>query len=141
MNNYKRLIIIFLFLAAPLQADDTVRQSVESQVEHTAQVWLSPIDNQEYERSWLESATLFRSIVPKGDWIKQIRAIRQPLGQLKYRQLMSLTYKNQIPGGPDGQYVVIQYMTEFENKANAVETITPMLDKDNRWRITGYYIN
>ncbi|HBC56316.1 MAG TPA: hypothetical protein DCZ03_04050, partial [Gammaproteobacteria bacterium] len=37
--------------------------------------------------------------------------------------------------------VVIQYMTEFENKANAVETITPMLDKDNRWRITGYYIN
>ncbi len=140
MNIYSRLIIICFFIAAPLSANDGVRQSVESRVEHIAQSWLTLIDNQEYERSWFESASLFRSIVPKEDWIQQIQAIRQPLGNLKYRQLMSLTYRNQIPGGPDGQYVVIQYMTAFEHKAKAIETITPMLDTDNNWRITGYYI-
>ncbi|HWN92533.1 MAG TPA: DUF4019 domain-containing protein, partial [Verrucomicrobiae bacterium] len=45
-----------------------------------------------------------------------------------------------LPGAPDGEYVVIQYETAFENKASAVETITPMLDKDGSWRISGYYI-
>jgi len=32
------------------------------------------------------------------------------------------------------------YETACENKASAVKTITPMLDKDGSWRISGYYI-
>lgn len=45
-----------------------------------------------------------------------------------------------LPGAPDGKYVVIQYDTSFENKKAAVETVTPMLDKDGKWRVSGYYI-
>ncbi len=45
-----------------------------------------------------------------------------------------------LPGAPDGEYVVIQYNTEFENKKVAIETITPMLDDDGKWRVSGYYI-
>jgi hypothetical protein len=45
-----------------------------------------------------------------------------------------------LPGAPDGQYVIIQFETSFENKQNAVETVTPMLDTDSQWRISGYYI-
>ncbi len=45
-----------------------------------------------------------------------------------------------LPGAPDGEYVVIQIQTSFENKKSAVETITPMLDKDGRWRVSGYQI-
>ena len=44
------------------------------------------------------------------------------------------------PGAPDGEYVVIQYEASFENKASAVETITPMLDKDGQWRVSGYFM-
>jgi Protein of unknown function (DUF4019) len=123
-----------------LKADDAVQQDIESQVKLVAQQWLSLIDAQKYSQSWSESASLFRSIVPQVDWIRQVESVRDPLGKLKYRQLMSLTYKNQIPGGPDGQYVVIQYMSEFENNSHAVETITPMFDIDNQWRVAGYFI-
>jgi hypothetical protein len=35
---------------------------------------------------------------------------------------------------------VIQYRTSFENKANAVETVTPMRDPDGVYRVSGYYI-
>jgi hypothetical protein len=35
---------------------------------------------------------------------------------------------------------VIQYDSVFANKASAVETITPMLDADGVWRVSGYYI-
>ena len=31
---------------------------------------------------------------------------------------------------PDGHYVVIQYESSFEHMKAAVQTITPMLDKD-----------
>jgi ribosomal protein S17E len=41
---------------------------------------------------------------------------------------------------PDGKYVVIKYDTSFENKKSAVETVTPMLDKDGKWRVAGYFI-
>jgi hypothetical protein len=45
-----------------------------------------------------------------------------------------------MPGAPDGEYVVIQYQTTFEHKNSAVETVTPMLDNDGQWRVSGYYI-
>ena len=42
-----------------------------------------------------------------------------------------------MPGAPDGEYVVIQYRAAFANKAEAVETVTPMLDKGGTWRCPG----
>jgi hypothetical protein len=45
-----------------------------------------------------------------------------------------------LPGAPDGRYVVIQYKTSFENKSSATETVTPMLDRDQKWRVSGYFI-
>ena len=33
-----------------------------------------------------------------------------------------------------------KYVYSFGNKKAAVETITPMLDKDGKWRVSGYYI-
>jgi hypothetical protein len=45
-----------------------------------------------------------------------------------------------LPGAPDGEYVVIQFMSSFENKRFAIETVTPMKDKDAKWRVSGYYM-
>jgi hypothetical protein len=45
-----------------------------------------------------------------------------------------------LPGAPDGEYVVIQFKTAFENKKFAIETVTPMLDGDGKWRVSGYFI-
>jgi len=45
-----------------------------------------------------------------------------------------------LPGAPDGEYVVIQYETQFEHHTPA-ETVTPMLDKDGAWKVSGYFIN
>ncbi len=43
-------------------------------------------------------------------------------------------------GAPDGEYVVIQFETSFEHKRSAIETVTPMMDRDGKWRVSGYYI-
>ena len=45
-----------------------------------------------------------------------------------------------VPGVPKGPYVVIQFTTEFQKRASAIETITPALGTDGRWRVSGYFI-
>ena len=69
-----------------------------------------------------------------------VRAVRDPLGKVTTRKLKSATYTKSLPGAPDGEYVVIQYESSFEHKQSAVETVTPMLDKDGKWRVSGYFI-
>ena len=36
--------------------------------------------------------------------------------------------------------ILIQFSTAFANKASAVETVTPMLDDDGEWRVSGYFV-
>src|SRR6187402_2269643 len=31
-------------------------------------------------------------------------------------------------------------LLQFANKASAVETVTPMRDKDGSWKVSGYYV-
>jgi len=56
------------------------------------------------------------------------------------REIVSETRMNKMAGAPDGEYVVIKYRTMFRHKESAVELVTPMLDKDGKWRVSGYYI-
>ena len=65
---------------------------------------------------------------------------RRPLGKMIKRKLKNKQYMTSLPGAPDGEYVVIQFDTAFENKKEAIETITPLLDTDGKWRVSGYFI-
>jgi hypothetical protein len=78
--------------------------------------------------------------VTQGAWNQQVAAVRQPLGKVLERKLKSATPAKSLPGAPDGEYVVIQYQVRYENKASAVETITPMKDGERGWRVSGYFI-
>jgi len=76
----------------------------------------------------------------QSDWEKALKSVRSQLGAVKSRALKSATFTKTLPGAPDGEYVVIQFDTQFENKAAAVETVTPMHEKDGSWRVAGYFI-
>ena len=82
----------------------------------------------------------FKRAITKEQWEQTAKAVREPLGKTVCRQLKSQQYATTLPGAPDGEYVVIQFDSSFTNKKTAVETITPMLDKDGMWRVSGYYI-
>ena len=105
-----------------------------------AENYLILIDTGQYGQSWDISSSFFKSQVPKETWVKQIGAIRPQFGTIKKRTIMGAQYTTQLPGAPDGEYVIIQYTTSYEKKQNSVETITPMLDKDGKWRVSGYFI-
>ena len=125
-----------LWLACSANAD----ADKEAAALTVAKTWLSLIDNAEYGESWEEAASYFKGAITKDRWQQSLIAVRKPLGALVSRELKSKTYAQSLPGAPDGEYVVIQFNTSFGNKKTAIETVTPMLDTDGIWRVSGYYI-
>ena len=105
-----------------------------------AEHWLDLVDNGNYAESWKQAATYFKSAINRDDWKRTIKAVREPLGHVISRSIISQQYTTTLPGAPDGKYVVIQYETSFFNKRTAIETITPMMDKDGNWYTSGYFI-
>jgi hypothetical protein len=106
----------------------------------SAESWLSLVDEGKYADSWNEAAGYFKGAVKQERWQETLQAVRKPLGKVISREVKSKSYHTSLPGAPDGEYVVIQFETSFENKKSAVETVTPMMDKDGKWRVSGYFI-
>jgi len=119
-------------------ADDSEK---EAAAVSAAEKWLATVDEGKYAASWQDAAELFRNTVEKKKWVQLMKAGRKPLGKLISRKMQSEIYKTSLPGASEGEYVVIQFATSFENKKKTIETVTPMMDKDGRWRVSGYYIN
>jgi hypothetical protein len=105
-----------------------------------AKAWLQLVDEGNYTESWNEASEYFKNAVTREQWEQTVRGVRGPLGETVSRTVKSMQYTTTLPGAPDGEYVVIQFDSSFTNKKTAVETITPMLDKDGMWRVSGYYI-
>jgi hypothetical protein len=116
------------------------QQSGTKLAQTSTEAWLSLIDNQSYAASWDAAASLFKSAVPQEKWQAAAQAARAPLGLMKSRTLKSATSRTTLPGAPDGEYVIFQFDTSFEQKSAAVETVTAIREKDGTWRVGGYFI-
>jgi hypothetical protein len=99
------------------------------------------VDRENYAASWEEAASYFKGAVSQQQWLASVQSFRKPLGEKLSRTVKSQRYHTSLPGAPDGEYVVIQFQTAFTEKKSAIETLTPMLDADGKWRVSGYYIN
>jgi hypothetical protein len=141
MNGSKGIFLmgclLFILLSwIPAVANETA----EKRAIEASNTWLTLIDNNQYAKSWETAAELFKNAVGKDQWNQSLNSVRKPLGKVMKRTMKSKQYTTTLPGAPDGEYVVIQYETSFENKKSSVETVTPMQDKDGNWRVSGYYI-
>jgi len=137
----KPVALAILILALPLPALAAEKHDeAEKQALAAAESWLALVDDGKYAESWDTAAEYLKNAVTKDDFVKSLNAARKPLGKLKSKEVKSKDSRTSLPGAPDGEYVVIQFKISFENKKAAIETITPMLDKGGKWRVSGYYI-
>jgi hypothetical protein len=133
-------LLLSLIMLVSLCTVAQAQPKPEQVAQQSSDAWLALVDSGKYADSWQESSQLFKAHVTKEQWQSMLRASRNPLGKMRSRKLKSATYTKTLPGAPDGEYVVIQYESSFEHKQSAVETVTPMLDKDGKWRVSGYFI-
>lgn len=131
------LLIAGLLLSGAAFAQDAASgDSAKS----AASDWLALTDAGSYGASWDKAAPAFQKAINKPGWEQALRNVRMPLGAVKTRRLTRAEFMHKLPGAPDGDYFVLQFATQFENKAAAVETVTPMKGPDGNWRVSGYFI-
>lgn len=123
---------------APASADPPHRAQIAG-AQAAAEGWLKRIDAGEYGQSWREAASPFQRTMDEARWTAVVGGARLPLGAVTSRRLLVSRFSPTMPGAPDGEYVFLQFETEFENKKKAVETLVPMVE-GGRWKVSGYYI-
>ena len=129
-------LTVGLCFSAAAQAETQAEQATLA----PAEVWVTGLDAGRYAESWQAASTYMKTMVPSEDWVRTVQAARGALGKSVSRQVASTEYMTQLPGAPDGEYVVVQYATTFERKATATETVTLTKEGDGVWRVAGYYI-
>lgn len=132
LSAFGLLLLSCTFAAAQEKPEQLAQQSAES--------WLALTDGGKYADSWTQAAEAFKAAVTNDQWVSALNTVRTPLGRLVSRKLRSATYTKSLPNVPAGEYVVLQFDTSFEHKQAAVETVTPMLEKDGKWKVSGYFI-
>jgi len=137
------LVCLFTFVSTPVvfAHGDGSHTHPENEIGiDTAALWLKLVDTKKYIASWQTAASVFKSAVTAEQWAKAAASAREPLGGLVSRKLFHDQLTSTLPGMPDGLYLVLRFVTRFENKVHAVESVTLMKDIHGTWRVAGYFI-
>ena len=105
-----------------------------------AEEWLALVDAGKYPESWEKMDAGFKKQISKRKWASAIAGIRAPLGKVATRGFKSAQYSKELPGAPEGEYVVVQFATAFGQKKAATETVTLILGQDLYWRVSSYSV-
>lgn len=134
-------LLVGLLLCALTPAHAAGEAGAIEQAKAAARAWLAVADREDYIRTWQQAASVLRRSTSRYEWVTLAVDLRSPLGALKQRELQGASYATQLPGLPDGEYVILQYRSDFEHRDGATETVTPMRDSDGRWRVVSYFVD
>jgi hypothetical protein len=112
----------------------------ETTVQTVAREWLALTDKLDAANSWRTAGEKFRNQMAAEPWAKALQSAREPLGAVQQRAAVSTSFRNDIPGGPDGEYALLQFRTAFEKKSEGHESVTLEQESDGNWRVIGYFI-
>lgn len=105
----------------------------------SAEEFLSAMDQRDYASAWDQSAKHFKASVSKEVWVRMAGAAREPLGEIKERRAGLSRATKDLPKGPVGEYIIINFETDI-----AIEPITEMLvmyrEDAQNWRCIGYFV-
>jgi hypothetical protein len=136
-----RLIsVIALALAGIAGALIMVAAPAEEEASTAGQKWLALVDDQKYEESWNQAASMFRDQVKQEAWVVSLKRFREPLGALVSRTSSRVDFAKTLRGAPDGDYAIIHYTTVFQNKSDVTERLT-LVKEDGRWQAAAYAIH
>ncbi len=104
-----------------------------------AQHWLNLTDQGQYGSAWLDSGTLLQDIVTESQWIGAMDEVRAPFGNgVLSRKKVSSQSITQLPHGTKGNFMLIDYRSQFSGNSSAKERVILMTDALGQWRVISY---
>ena len=132
-----RLIVVLAFV---LGACSESNPEAERSAYEASKPWIALMDQGEYEKCWDEAAPWFRDKVASRDmWIAKANETRDPLGEMKFRELSTTTYATDPIGAPDGEYTIVVYSSSWD-AGSIFETVSMQRQPDGSWGVVGYHV-
>ncbi|WP_392352723.1 DUF4019 domain-containing protein [Pseudoalteromonas rhizosphaerae] len=135
----KNIIVVLCLFISTLTWAQTLRVVDVSTEIAPATSWLEVVDSGKYANSWQQAGAFFQKNVPQVLWVSKLEQVRTPLGAVTSREGISRQVLTSIPQLPDGDYVILEFQTDFENKAQSIETVT-LKKSAEQWQVIGYFI-
>lgn len=133
-------LISIVCLAAIAGALLTAATPAEEEASATGEKWLTLLDNEKYDDSWKQSASMFRDQVSQDEWVGSLKRWRQPMGPMISRTTARVDFVKTLRGAPDGDYAIIHYTTGFQNKSGVTERLT-LVKENGSWQMAAYAIH
>lgn len=121
--------------ASPPEASQATRAAVQA-----AGAWLELIDGGRYEAAWETAGDEFRGVVTVRAWERRISSLRRGIGAVRARSLSSTEETDSLPGGKEGDYVVVTFDSAFDTLTDAVETVIVSRQEAGGWKPVGYFV-
>ena len=135
---YALIVAATVFAVQPVIAQESPAVTA---AKISADAWLKRMDAEDYAGTWDTSSSSMHKEMSKSSWKMLITALHWPLGDFKSRKFKSAVLQKAPAGKPGPDQVVIDYVSQYENKADVKETVTTTLEKDNSWKVSGFNIN
>jgi hypothetical protein len=120
-------------------ASDPAVKAATDAAGKAAQAWLALDDADNWDACWDALAPAVQGQIARDAFADSLHTVRNELGKVTARHPHAVTFTHKMPGAPDGDYVVLQYDTDFAN-GSARETVIPMRTPDGSWRVSGYFV-
>jgi hypothetical protein len=112
-------IILFVSLAIQAEAELLSRAQSESQ----ARGFLQLLDQGLQDESWQTMSAAFQSLNDRAYWKTRQQVIRTSYGTLEARDLKHISYRKTFSLSPDGEYIIVQFRSNYQNRAETIETV------------------
>ncbi len=123
-----------------VQAQAAAEAAAQTAAQNAAALWLAETDAGSHGAAWALAGANFRGAVNQEQWQGAARQVLGPLGGVRKREANGSKATRSLLGAPDGDYIIFSYLTDFANKAGAIETLTLAKEADGQWRVVGYFI-
>ena len=134
-----------LVLSGPMSADHpedaavATSSAISQEGVDAANSWVGLIDQGQWAESWRRSGKVFRDATTSDDWSANVESVREPLGRVTSRKLISNQQHTDLPNAPKGDYRILTFTTDYANQAGTVETVVLMKESEG-WFVVGYFI-
>ncbi len=102
---------------------------------------LTLLDGGKYAEAWESAVPCFQRSMSKEEWVAQLKKIRQPLGRVISRKVISMTFPSKLRSLQEaavGTRWERKFITSFDGQRTAVETVTFALQPNGEWRPISY---
>jgi hypothetical protein len=101
--------------------------------------WLAQVDAGVYDDAWQQATGLIRRRT-QANWTDWMQERRGGLGGLLQRTTVYAKPRRASAGEPEGEYIEIEYDTDFSGLSHLFEYVRTLRGEDGVWRVCWYFV-